>query len=229
MLRNEKYKGYSIYFYDEKYEKIARNIIDKKYKVLEKYKDDKRSYVVKIEVDNYVYILKRALNETNRFRKKIRTLLKKSEALTTLININNLRRNGLKELYIPYLVVERKEKGFIKESFLLTEFIEGRVIKNYKEFTLEEKKIIVNILEEIHKKNVYHGDANHGNFIFTNNGIRVIDTVGKKEKLLNYKRNYDFITLDDCIQDIEKIHVYKKYQLSYWIASFIKKLKKRFC
>lgn len=229
MLKDKKYKGYNIYFYNEKYEKIGKDIVDKKYKVLETYKNDKRSYVVKIEIDNYMYILKSALNETNRVGKKFKTLLKKSEALTTLININNLRENGLEELYTPYLVVERKEKGFIKESFLLTEFIEGRVIKNYKEFTFDEKKIIVNILEEIHKKNVYHGDANHGNFIFTTNGVRVIDTAGKKEKLFNYKRNYDFITLDDCIQEIEKIHVYKKYQLSYWLASFIKKFKKKFC
>lgn len=228
MLKDKKYKGYNLYFYNEKYEKLAKDIVDKEYKILETYKNDKRSYVVKIELHNCIYILKSALNETNRFGKRIKTLLKKSEALSTLININNLRKNGLKELYTPYLVVERKDKGFIKESFLLTEFIEGRVIKNYKEFTLDEKKIIVNILEKIHKKNIYHGDANHGNFIFTTNGIRVIDTVGKREILSNYKKNYDFITLDDCIQEIQKIHVYKKYQPSYWLAIFIKKFKKKF-
>lgn len=221
------YKGYVIYTIESKYLELGKSIINRKYKILETYKNDKRSLVLKIELKNKKYVLKSPLNESARFIKKIKTLFRESEVMRTLKNITNLRNEGLKELYIPYLAIEKRQNGLLKESFILTEYIDGRVIKNYKDFQINEKKQIVKILENIHNKNIYHGDANHGNFIFTDSGIRVIDTTGKKEKLWNYKRNYDFITLNDCIEGIYELHDFKKNEVSYWLAYYVKKLKKR--
>ncbi|MGL6098894.1 MAG: lipopolysaccharide core heptose(II) kinase RfaY, partial [Fusobacteriaceae bacterium] len=126
------------------------------------------------------------------------------------------------------LAIEKRKYGLIEESYVLTEYIDGKIIKKFTDFSDNEKKELVKTLEKIHQSEIYHGDANHGNFVFTNNGIRVIDTLGKKESWSNYKRNYDFITLDDCIKDIEKFHEYKKNELSYWLALGVKKYKKRF-
>ncbi len=227
MLR-ESYKDYLIYGISEEYINMGKDIIDKKYLIENTYKNDKRSLVLKIKWKNSSYILKSPLNESKRFLKKIKTLFKKSEVLTTLTNIDSLRKKGLEELYIPYLAIEKRRNRMIEESYIVTEFIDGKVIRNYVDFKPFEKEELVRGLEKIHKKGVYHGDANHGNFIFSSSGLRVIDTTGKKEYFSNYKKNYDFITLDDCIQDIEKFHKYKKYELSYWLALAIKKFKKKF-
>ncbi|MGL4671549.1 MAG: lipopolysaccharide core heptose(II) kinase RfaY [Cetobacterium sp.] len=227
-MLKETYKGYSIYGTSEKYIVMGKDIIDKKYLIEDTYKNDKRSLVLKIKWKNKSHILKSPLNESRRFLKKVKTLFKKSEVLTTLINIDFLRKNGLEELYIPYLAIEKRKNGMIEESYIVTEFIEGKVIKNYIDFKLFEKEVIVRALEKVHKKGIYHGDANHGNFIFTDFGLRIIDTTGKKECFSNYKKNYDFITLDDCIKDVERFHEYKKYELSYWFALGIKKFKKKF-
>lgn len=220
------YKDYVIYVQDSQYIDLGKDIIDKKYKVLEIYKNDKRSLVLKIELNNESFILKSPLNESTRFLKKIKTLFRDSEVMRVLKNITHLRNEGLKELYTPYLAIEKRKNGLLEESFILTECISGRVIRDYKNFKVDEKKEIVKILEKLHSKKIYHGDANHGNFIFTENGIRVIDTTGKKEKIWNYKKNYDFITLDDCIKGIYELHNFKKYEISYWVAYFIKKIKK---
>lgn len=227
-MLKEIYKDYSIYGISKEYITMGKDIIDKKYSIEDTYKNDKRSLVLKIKWENKSYILKSPLNEGSRVLKKVKTLFKKSEVLTTLINIDSLRKNGLEELYIPYLAIEKRRNGMIEESYIVTEFIEGKVIRDYLDFRLSEKEIIVRGLEKVHQKGIYHGDANHGNFIFTDFGLRIIDTTGKKEYFSNYKKNYDFITLDDCINDVTRFHKYKKYELSYWLALGIKKFKKKF-
>ncbi|MGL6098575.1 MAG: lipopolysaccharide core heptose(II) kinase RfaY, partial [Fusobacteriaceae bacterium] len=142
------YKGYSIYFFKEKYRILAEEIIDKKYRIKETYKNDNRSLVLKIELKSENYILKSPINEGKRFLKRIKTLIKKSEVLRTLENINSLRNKGLKELYTPYLAIEKRKYGLIEESYVLTEYIDGKIIKKFTDFSDNEKKELVKTLEK---------------------------------------------------------------------------------
>lgn len=207
--------------------KLAKNVIDKRIDIIEEYKDDHRSYVAKIKFENKNYMLKIIVNEYKKPLKKIKTIYKKGEALSTFLNINKLLNEGLKELYKPYIAIEKRKNGMISQSYLVTEYIEGRVIRNYKEFTIKEKIKIVKVLEKMHEKGVYHGDANHGNFIFQDNEVKIIDTQGKKDTF-TFKRNYDFITLNDCIKGIYQIHKFNFLDPFYWLAYFLKKYKKGF-
>ena len=87
MLLEEKYKEYSLFAYDKFFIEIGKNIIDKKYKELNILKNTKRNYVSEIQIDNTSYIFKEPRNEYIIPQRKIFTLFKKGEALTTLINV----------------------------------------------------------------------------------------------------------------------------------------------
>lgn len=189
-LEEKKYLKYRIYFYEEKYAKICKLILEGNYKILKEFKNTKRNYVALIEVDGLKFVYKEPRNEYRIIQRKLMTLVKKGEALNTLININLLIEQGIKEFVKPLAVVNSRHNGMIDFSFILMEYIDGRVDREY----LPE---MVSLLEKVHKLGHYHGDFNPGNIIVENgtNNLKIIDTQGKKMKFFNYQAHYDMITM----------------------------------
>lgn len=208
-------------------EKLGKKIIGKSYKIVEVLKDSKRNYVAVVEIDNIKYILKEFRSEIIIPQRRIQTLFKDGEALTTLKNGLNAIEEGLDELVRPIVAIVKK-KRLIKKSYLLMEYIEGEIIQ-----TKEDIDKILLLTEKIHKLGRYHGDLNTSNFIKENNKIRILDTQMKKEKVFFYKRAYDILTLEEDIlisnyllYDVKSSCKYLKKDMSYFVAFSIKFLKK---
>lgn len=221
MLIREEYKEFKLYSYDIKYINIGKNIIDKNYNIIKKLKDTKRNYVVEIEVDKENFILKEPRNEYIIPQRKIMTVLKKGEALSTLININDrIYKDNILEYSKPYLAIVKRSKGMINYSALLMEKSNG-IIKT----DIRTKEKIVNLMINIHKKGFYHGDFNPSNFLIDKEDeIKIIDTQGKKMIFGNYRAHYDMLTMK-LDSYIEMRYPYKK-NIFYYLALFVKKIKK---
>lgn len=228
MIKNEKYKEYTIYYPEKEifYGELGKKIIDKEYKELEVYKNTERNYVAKIEIDEKKYILKSPKSETIIPQRKIQTFIKKGEALNTLINVRERIAEGINNYAVPFLAIVKKGI-FIKESYILMECVEGKSIKSVSD--IDE---IMKIINKLHKEKIYHGDLNTSNFIKTENGIKIIDTQGKKEKFSYFKRWNDIFIMKNDLLVIEKEYkveekYYKKNKnFSYCIILIIRKMKK---
>ena len=222
------YKNYCIYFLDEKFLELGKNIVDKKINVTKIIKDTKRNYVSRIKYGNEYYILKCPRNEQLKIQKKILTLFKKGEVLNTFFNINSLIEKGINCFARPYLAIVNKKYGMIKESYLVLEYIEDD-----EPFSFEQLKKILDVSEILLKNSRYHGDFNLSNILLQkNNTIKLIDTQGKRCFFNNYRHNYDLLTLEESIYrengisgKFGKMDFYKK-NISYYIAYNIKKWKK---
>ena len=216
--KKEKYKGYNLYYFEEKFSEIGKKIVDKNYKEEKILKNTKRNFVEIISVNEEKFVLKENRNEHIIPQRKLMTFFKKGEALTTLINLNKLINNyNLKEFVKPFLVINKRKYGFITYSALIMENINGEEDRSY----LDE---IVKLMEKIHSFKIYHGDFNPGNFLLENGKIRIIDTQGKKMLFGNYRAHYDMLTMKmDSYK--EMVYPYKK-DLMYNLAFGIKKLKK---
>ena len=213
----KKYKGFNLYFYDEKYFEIGKKIIDKEFKKIKILKDTKRNYVEIIEVDKISYVIKENRNEHIIPQRKLMTLFKKGEALTTLENLNFYIKGGIKNFVTPYLVINKRKCGMITYSALIMENINGKEDRSY----LDE---IVELMEKLHNLKIYHGYFNPGNFLLENGKIRIIDTQGKKMKFFNYRAHYDMLTMKmDSYH--EMVYPYKK-DIMYYLVYGIKKLKR---
>lgn len=217
MLKKEIYKGFNIFSYDSKNIEIGKKILDNNYKTEIVFKDSKRSTVSEIKIDNNSYILKRIGNETIIPQRKLMTLFKKGEALTTLININKIMDElKISEYVRPLLAINRRKHGMIDFSFLVLEKVKGD--------SNVDKIALIELIKKIHRNKIYHGDFNPSNFIFTKNGIKIIDTQGKKMSFGNYRAHYDILTMKmDTYPDLK--YPYKK-NLFYYIALAVKKMKK---
>lgn len=224
-MRENKYKEYNLYFLNEVGESLAKKVINKEYKVLEEFKNTERNYVAKIEIDGKKYVLKSPKAETVIPQRKIQTIFKKGEGLTSFYNIEKAKKEGIDYFISPICVVV-KRGIFLKESFILMDYIVGDKIR-----TKEDIDKILDMIKEIHKKGIYHGDLNTSNFIKVDNEIKIIDSQAKREKFWNFKRAYDILTLKrdllvlELNYDIDKRYEIKK-GIGYTLANIIKNFKR---
>lgn len=218
MIKEQDYKEFKIFYCDDKYLEFGKKIIEKDFKTIKILKDSKRNYVSEIEIEGNNFIIKEPRNEYIIPQRKIMTLFKKGEAVSTLININKLiDKYGFKEYARPFLAIVRRKNKMINYSLFLMEKIEGKI---------EEKNldVLIELIKKIHKKGFYHGDFNPSNFLNSNGKIFILDTQGKKMFFGNYRAHYDMLTM--------KIDTYKnmKYPYSknifYYFALTVKKFKK---
>ena len=217
MLKKEIYKGFNIFSYDSKNIEIGKKILDNNYKTEIVFKDSKRSTVSEIKIDNNSYILKRIGNETIIPQRKLMTLFKKGEALTTLININKIMDElKISEYVRPLLAINRRKHGMINFSLLVLEKVEGD--------SNIDKVALIELIKKIHRNKIYHGDFNPGNFLVENEQIHILDTQGKKMFFGNYRAHYDMITMKYDSYD-EMIYPYKK-NLFYYLAYSMKRFKR---
>lgn len=225
-MLEEKYKGFKIYSFEEKYQAIGKKIVDRDYEEVEVYKNTERNYVARVRIDKREYILKSPKSETIIPQRRIQTIFKKGEALTSLENIQKHREKGMKEFAQIYAAVVRK-RVTIKESWLLMEYIEGESLSTRKDIDQ-----VMELTEKIHRQGIYHGDLNTSNFIKSKNKMKILDTQGKQEKYSHFKRWNDvFILKKDLLvlakeYDVEAKYYLKNRGLSYYTIALIRRLKR---
>lgn len=230
----DKYKNFSIYTssklnnYTYSHDEIlefSKRIIDNNFETIFKFKDTERNFVAKIKIDDKFFILKSPKAETIIPLRRLQTALKNGEGLQTLINLSKYKSIGF-NFFVPPISIIVKKEFFIKESFILMEFIEGNSPK-----TSEFIDKIIDVINIMHKNKIYHGDLNASNFIETYSGIKVIDTQGKLDFFSNFNRAYDYLTLKKDLLVLElKYDINKKFQidkftLGYLFAFLIKEFK----
>lgn len=205
----KKYKDYQLYYYDDNIEKILEKIINKDYQVEEEYKNDRRTYVAKIRIEDKVYILKRTFQKN--ILKKIIGIFRKNNSVETFENINRAKKN-IEELADVYGVGLNK-KLFVEDEFFLMECIEGEIYIDDEHYLR-----ILEVLKKVHRNRYYHGDSNPYNFLFDKDEkIHIVDTKMKRMCFGNYRAHYDMLTLFKYFREIKPEYPYEK-NIFYWIA-----------
>ena len=217
MLITNEYKGLKIFSYENFYVELGKKIIDKNYKSINILKDTKRNYVAEIMIDNKNYIFKEPRNEYIIPQRKVLSLLKKGEALTTLINVNHLiEKEKIKEFARPLLAIVKRKKGMIIYSALVLEKIESN--------NKRELDKMVEVMKKVHEAGYYHGDCNPSNFMSSKKGMKILDSQGKKMWFGNYRAHYDMLTMKlDSYQEMK--YPYKR-NFFYYLALSLKKIKR---
>ncbi|MFK4785491.1 lipopolysaccharide core heptose(II) kinase RfaY [Fusobacterium sp. MFO224] len=221
-LLKKKYKNYQLFFYDEKYQELGKKIVDKDVKIIKEIKVTDRNYVSKIKYNGGLYILKSPRNEHRKFQRKVMTLFKRGEALSTLVNTSKLIDKGLDIFATPYIAIVKRKNGMIVSSYFVTEYFEEKKKKGYKK---EEIQKWLELGKKLHDKKVYHGDLNPANIIDTDKGVKLIDSQCKKYYFGEYRSNYDKLTLE--YSTYGTIGKQKWYKIGAWhkLAKLIKTMR----
>lgn len=216
-LRKEQFGKAYFYFYEKEYFSILKDILYLNYKVIQEFKNDKRTYVAKILVNDKYYILKRVFQ--NRKIKKYLSIFKRAESLSTLINVNLYKNNGINELIDVLGAVIEKRNGIIINEFFLMEYCEGKKVSEDKELLK-----VISILDKLYLRGRFHGDCNPGNFILDKEkNIKILDTKLKKMVFGDYRKHYDILTLMKHFKS-KPLYPYKK-NIFYYFALLIRKIR----
>lgn len=226
MIKNIRYRDYEIFYLDSKEGLIdlGKNIIDDNVNIFEEFKVTQRNYVAGILYNGEKYVLKSPRNEHRIPQRKIQTLFKEGEALTTLKNINKLIDKGFEEFVRPLMALVKRKKGMIVDSYLIMDYVEGRRIEK------DEVSQVVDFGKRLHLAKHYHGDFNTSNFMMTEKGLKTIDTQGKKLSIGTYQMHYEVMTFSRDLLVLEygfngeKLFDYPK-DFFYHIACLIKGFK----
>ena len=217
-IEHIRYNSYDLYSKINNFIYFGKKIVDENYKIIKILKDTKRNYVAIIEIENKKYILKEFRSEVVIPQRKIQTILKKGEAINTLINGSEAIEEGIVELVKPLVAVVKK-KLMIEKSYLLMEYIDGENLK-----TIEDIDEVIKIIKRVHLLGRYHGDLNTSNFIKNKGKIIILDTQMKKEKKIFFKRAYDIFTLkEDLLVKFLNYDIEEKYKIPKGIFPFLAK------
>ena len=228
MLIKESYDKWKVYFPEGKnnYKDLGLNIINNDYIIENIFKDTERNYVALVKVKGKRYILKEFKSEIIIPQRKIQTLFKIGEALTTLKNGTIAKEKGLYELVTP-LVAIVKRSLFIEQSFLLMEYIEGQKLN-----TINDINEVIAITKKIHFLHRYHGDLNTSNFIKTEKGLKILDTQMKKDTFFSFNRARDLLVLKEDLLvielqlDVEALYPTMSKNICYKIGKIFRRIKK---
>ncbi|WP_442486623.1 lipopolysaccharide core heptose(II) kinase RfaY [Fusobacterium necrophorum] len=201
---------------------LAEEFLKQNYKTVEVFKNTKRNYVAKIDIQGKYYILKSPRSEQILLQKKIFSYWKRGEALSTLVNVQHaIEKFHMTELVTPYVAIVKKT-FYLKESYLIMEYVEGRPFQKEKDFLL-----LMTWIQTFHRKGFYHQDLNTSNVCIQNDTLRVFDTQAKRERISHYHRSYDILTLKQDLLVLEKnFPVETYYPLPKNFGSLLAKLVK---
>lgn len=176
--------------------KFYKKIKNKEYKILKTLKDDKRSKVDLIEINEKKYILKVPREKNQRKWQRFISIFRGGESIREFKHLEKLKNNGF-NAPTPFLAVEKKKLKMTYDSFFVSEYIESR------EGSVKDLNLVVDCLREIHNKNFLHGDSQLTNFLIKGKEVYLIDC-----KLLNniygkFGIMYEYIYLQEsCPIDI---------------------------
>lgn len=201
-----------IYFSNDKSEEIYELFLKKKYKVLKTLKNDNRSKVLLIEILNRKLVLKIPIEKNTKKWQRFISIFRGSESRREYFNCLKIHESGFLGL-TPVLFYEKKECLMVKDSFLITEYLEGKIgsIENLEEISKE--------LNKIHNSGFLHGDSQLPNFIIKNDKVYIIDAKFQTNIYGSIGASYEFIYLEESCH--KNIDIYNKITTSYKIAKFL--------
>ena len=190
-------------------------------------KEDKRSLVKSGDFLGLKVVAKQPVDKNRRKWARFLSLIRDSEALKTMKSLSRFQEHEIPAVQ-PIIVLEKREGGVLKDSWLIYEYREG------KPCSVKDLPEIIKLLRALHEAGFRHADPTLGNFMLDeNNQMFLIDCKGKPR--IGYLTDcFDYFLLqnDWRLQDenIEKWVKFRKWSFGYQLARFYfgyKKLRSR--
>ncbi len=190
-------------------------ILDKKYNTIKILKDDKRSLVEIIEINEGKFVLKIPKEKNNRKWQRFVNIFRGSDSFRNYHTMDKLEEIGINSTKALFAAEIRSP--FVTDSFLIMELLEGEYIGS------EDYQRVIKELSNIHSKGYLHGDSQIQNFMLKDDKIYSIDLRLQKNIYGNIGRMYEFIYLRESCKEIDEYYDEIRNRWSFKIAWFWKK------
>ena len=190
-------------------------ILDKKYNTIKILKDDKRSLVEIIEINEGKFVLKIPKEKNNRKWQRFVNIFRGSDSFRNYHTMDKLEEIGINSTKALFAAEIRSP--FVTDSFLIMEVLEGEYIGS------EDYQRVIKELSNIHSKGYLHGDSQIQNFMLKDDKIYSIDLRLQKNIYGNIGKMYEFIYLRESCKEIDEYYDEIRNRWSFKIAWLWKK------
>lgn len=190
-------------------------ILDKKYNTIKILKDDKRSLVEIIEINEGKFVLKIPKEKNNRKWQRFVNIFRGSDSFRNYHTMDKLEEIGINSTKALFAAEIRSP--FVTDSFLIMELLEGEYIGS------EDYQRVIKELSNIHSKGYLHGDSQIQNFMLKDDKIYSIDLRLQKNIYGNIGKMYEFIYLRESCKEIDEYYDEIRNRWSFKIAWLWKK------
>ena len=199
--------------------KIVKQIEMGDYEVIDVLKDHPRSKVSRIRLNDLELVLKVPREKNRKTWIRFLTLFRKSEVFKNLLGMKLLNTSGFKTTK-SFMACEYRNWGMVTDSWLLYYYLDGEECLDRKDTFVA----VVELLQNMHSKNILHGDAQIRNFITCGPELYVIDANPKKSRS-PFAKAYEMAYLKRSQPELE--HLISKtiyYDLAVRFDRFDRKL-----
>ncbi|MEC5317642.1 lipopolysaccharide core heptose(II) kinase RfaY [Brenneria populi subsp. brevivirga] len=133
---------------------------------------DRKVYL--INVDNAKYVLKWERERDPRLEKRISRFIFGPYYSRLIYRVAAAREQGCTKTADVYAVAEKVRHREALETYVLTEYIEGKPLAELSDFS-PYKEEIKTCIEDLHRHRLASNDIHPGNIILTGDGLRIID------------------------------------------------------
>lgn len=227
MIRSKKIKGYYVLTKgkDDKYERILNDVLSYNISVEKIFRNIDDTKVVLITTRYGKFILKFFAPKQKRLERFLKSVVKGDYYENLFLQTDRIRKEGVDSVNDFYLLAEKKIFRYSSVYIMLIEYIEGVELSELDIINGDIKLKINQLINELHSHGMVSGDAHKGNFIITNDVLRIIDLSGKSctrqrkaKDRIDLERHYGIINQEKDIGYY--ILIYKKK-----VREFIKALK----
>lgn len=186
-----------IFYQKEGSQELFRKIEDKSYREIKKLKEDQRSKVSLIEIEDKLYVYKEPTEKNRRLWQRFLSVFRGGESQREFLNCEKIKKIGFFGPE-PILAMERKKFFMTVDSFFIMEYIDGNPAQ------IEKLGLVMNNLRDIHKSGYLHGDSQLSNFMIKDGKIYLIDCKLSRNIFGIMGKIWEFIYLEEsCYRDIE--------------------------
>jgi lipopolysaccharide heptosyltransferase II len=193
-------------------------------------KDNQRSRVLIVDCNGRRAVFKIPREKNTRKWIRFTTLYRQGEAFKTIRSLEKLARMGIRT-NVPMAAAEKRRFGMVVDSWMLYAYSEGRVCRE------ADYPLVVEKVEQIHKKRILHGDAQINNFLIQNGRVFTIDCNPRKPLFGDISRYVEYFYLKRSAPGIEKYfnpavksfsyRIAEMYSRAYWHWRDFKKKKRQ--
>lgn len=181
MIVSKNIKNFKVYIKDnnEIYENIFRDFLNNNLDVIKVFRSIEDTKVSLINTPHGKFVFKVFAPKEKKVERFFKSFVKGDYYLNLLLQTDRVRNEGVTFPNDFYLLAEKKIFNYASVFIMLIEFVDGVELSDVQDFDENIRTEIQSKMIELHQHNMVSGDPHKGNFILSQDGVRIIDLSGK--------------------------------------------------
>lgn len=210
MIIKAKYGDYVVYTKEgsDIYNEIFTEFVNNRIKTEKIFRSNDNTKVSLIKFKSKRYVLKIFKPNDKKVERFFKSFFKGDYYLNLIKKTDEARSNGIKFPNDFYLLAEKKIFNYASLFIMIIEYIPGVELGKWDSISDEIKSQITTNISNLHANGMVSGDLHKDNFIFSENGLRLIDLSGKKISRKRIAQDYIDLERNIGITDFDKDFFY---------------------